>query len=81
MSTHIYIHMTHMFVHITHTIHIILTDHVDRISHGLIDHHNRLLSKFVGIVGDFVDSSASRLKAVDWDRFQVYMHIHTHSYI
>ena len=47
-----------------------LLTELDRISHGLIDHHNRLLSKFVGIVGDFVDSSANRLKAVDWDRFQ-----------
>ena len=49
--------------------HMLLTE-LDRISHGLIDHHNQLLSKFVGIVGDFVDSSSHRLKAVDWDRFQ-----------
>ncbi len=49
--------------------HMLLTE-LDRVSHALIDHHNQLLSKFVGIVGDFVDSSSQRLKAVDWDRFQ-----------
>jgi len=46
--------------------HMLLTE-LDRISHNLIDHHNQLLSKFVGIVGDFVDASALR-----WSR---------HSYI
>lgn len=39
--------------------HMLLTE-LDRISHNLIDHHNQLLSKFVGIVGDFVDASAQR---------------------
>jgi vacuolar protein sorting-associated protein 54 len=40
---------------------------LDRVSHLLIDHHGKIVAKFVGIVGDFVDQSASRLRLVDWD--------------
>ena len=40
---------------------------LDRVSNVLIDHHGRIVAKFVGIVGDFVDNSASRLRLVDWD--------------
>lgn len=43
---------------------------LDRVSHTLIDHHGRIVAKFVGIVGDFVDQSAIRLRAVDWDLYK-----------
>ena len=48
--------------------HIQLTE-LDRVSHTLIDHHGQIVAKFVSIVGDFVDHSASRLRLVDWDTF------------
>lgn len=37
-------------------------------SHELIEHHGQIVAKFVAIVSDFVDSSAGKLRAVDWDR-------------
>lgn len=43
---------------------------LDRVSHTLIDHHGRIVAKFVGIVGDFVDQSAIRLRTVDWDSYR-----------
>ena len=43
---------------------------LDRVSHTLIDHHGRIVAKFVGIVGDFIDQSASRLRTVDWDSYK-----------
>ena len=43
---------------------------LDRVSHALIDHHGRIVAKFVGIVGDFVDQSAIRLRTVDWDSYK-----------
>ena len=49
--------------------HMLLTE-LDRVSHGLIDHHNQLLAKLVSLMGDFVDASSVKLKTVDWDRFQ-----------
>lgn len=42
---------------------------IDRVSQSMTDHHSKVLSKFVSIVGDFVDSSAIKLRQVDWDRF------------
>lgn len=50
--------------------HQLLLTELDRISHDLIDHHGQIVAKFVAIVGDFVDASATRLRAVDWDHFQ-----------
>jgi len=47
--------------------HMLLTE-LDRVSHELIEHHSQIVAKFVAIVGDFVDGSASKLRAVDWDR-------------
>jgi len=47
-----------------------LLTEIDRIQQALIDHHAQILSKFVNIVGDFVDASATKLRTVDWDRFQ-----------
>jgi vacuolar protein sorting-associated protein 54 len=41
---------------------------IDRVSHSMTDHHSKVLSKFVSIVGDFVDSSAVKLRQLDWDR-------------
>jgi vacuolar protein sorting-associated protein 54 len=49
--------------------HVQLTE-LDRISLALIDHHGQIVAKFVGIVGDFVDQSALKLRSMDWDRFQ-----------
>lgn len=49
--------------------HILLTE-MDRISNELIEHHGLIVSKFVSIVGDFVDASSIKLKQIDWDRFQ-----------
>ena len=43
---------------------------LDRISQELIEHHSQIVAKFVSIVGDFVDASATKLKLVDWDRSQ-----------
>ena len=43
---------------------------LDRVSHTLIEHHGKIVAKFVNIVGDFVDQSASRLRLVDWDTFK-----------
>jgi vacuolar protein sorting-associated protein 54 len=42
---------------------------IDRVSHNMTEHHSKVLSKFVSIVGDFVDSSAVKLRQIDWDRF------------
>jgi vacuolar protein sorting-associated protein 54 len=42
----------------------------DRISTELLDHHSAIVAKFVSIVSDFMDSSAIKLRHVDWDRFQ-----------
>jgi vacuolar protein sorting-associated protein 54 len=41
---------------------------IDRVSQSMTDHHSKVLSKFVSIVGDFVDSSAVKLRQLDWDR-------------
>jgi vacuolar protein sorting-associated protein 54 len=50
--------------------HQLLLTELDRVSHDLIDHHGQIVAKLVTIVGDFVDASATRLRAVDWDHFQ-----------
>lgn len=50
--------------------HQLLLTELDRVSHDLIDHHGQIVAKFVAIVGDFVDASATRLRGVDWDHFQ-----------
>lgn len=50
--------------------HQLLLTELDRVSHDLVDHHGQIVAKFVAIVGDFVDASATRLRAVDWDHFQ-----------
>jgi vacuolar protein sorting-associated protein 54 len=49
--------------------HILLTG-LDRSASSLGDHHSALLGKFVDIVCDFVDASASRLGQVDWDTWK-----------
>lgn len=49
--------------------HLMLTE-FDRISHELLDHHSAIVSKFVSIVSDSLDSSSLKLRSVDWDRFQ-----------
>jgi vacuolar protein sorting-associated protein 54 len=43
---------------------------LDRTSSTLREHHDLIVGKFVSIVGDSVDSSAQKLRNVDWDRFQ-----------
>ncbi|KAJ1428222.1 Vps54-like protein-domain-containing protein [Ochromonadaceae sp. CCMP2298] len=50
--------------------HQLLLTELDRMSHEFIEHHGGVLAKLVGIVGDFVDASSSRLRQVDWDHFQ-----------
>ena len=47
--------------------HLMLVE-LDRVSKGIIEHHAKVLSKFVSIVGDFVDSSSLKLRQIDWDR-------------
>jgi vacuolar protein sorting-associated protein 54 len=50
--------------------HVLLTE-LDRLSQELFDHHNEIVGKFVMIVNDVIEHSASvKLKQVDWDRFQ-----------
>ena len=43
---------------------------LDRVSLSLIDHHGLIVDKLVEIAAYAVESSASGLKKVDWDRFQ-----------
>jgi vacuolar protein sorting-associated protein 54 len=50
--------------------HQLLLTELDRVSHDLHDHHGQIVAKFVAIVSDFVDASATRLRTVDWDHFQ-----------
>jgi vacuolar protein sorting-associated protein 54 len=51
--------------------HSILSTELDRISQDLFDHHAQIMSKFVNIVSDMIEQSAmSKLKTLDWDRFQ-----------
>ena len=50
--------------------HVLLTE-LDRLSQDLFEHHNEIVGKFVNIVNDVIEHSASvKLKLVDWDRFQ-----------
>eukprot|EP01041_Mallomonas_annulata_P005065 gene5065-10139_t len=49
--------------------HVLLTE-LDRVSQHIVEHQNQILSKFVTIVNDFVEASADKLSAIDWDRFQ-----------
>lgn len=46
--------------------HILLTG-LDRVSASILEHQGEVLAKFVDIVCDFVDSSAGKLPAMDWD--------------
>ena len=40
---------------------------LDRVSQEIVDHHGEILSKFVAIVADGMDSAAPKLRSVDWD--------------
>ena len=48
--------------------HQILLTELDRVSQELLDHHGLVVGKFVSIVGDFIEASASKLTQIDWDR-------------
>mgnify|MGYP006077652411 CR=1 FL=1 len=43
---------------------------LDRVSQELLEHHGKILTKFVIILGDSVDASMSKLKTLDWDQLQ-----------
>jgi vacuolar protein sorting-associated protein 54 len=47
--------------------HLLLVE-LDRVQQDLVAHHERILAKFVSIVGEIVDSLARSLAATDWDR-------------
>ncbi len=40
---------------------------LDRVSQDLLDHHSKILTKFVIILGDSIDMSAPKLNGVNWD--------------
>jgi vacuolar protein sorting-associated protein 54 len=40
---------------------------LDRVSQDLLEHHGNILSKFVAIVSDSMDSALPKLKQMDWD--------------
>ena len=40
---------------------------LDRVSQDIVDHHGNILSKFVAIVSDSMDSALPRLRNLDWD--------------
>jgi hypothetical protein len=48
----------------------ILSVEFDRINSELFDHHGQIMSKFVNIVSDMIEATASstKLKAIDWDK-------------
>jgi len=52
------------------TKHQLLLTELDRVSQEFVEHHGQIATKFVSIVGDFVDQSAAKLRQVDWDHFQ-----------
>jgi len=47
--------------------HLLLSD-LDRVKQDLVEHHERILSKFVSIVGEIVDSLSRSVGSTDWDR-------------
>lgn len=49
--------------------HMLLSE-LDRVANDYIDHHSAIVSKLVTIAGDSVENSATKLKSVDWDRYQ-----------
>ena len=49
--------------------HMLLSE-LDREANDYIDHHSAIVSKLVTIAGDSVENSATKLKGVDWDRYQ-----------
>jgi len=49
--------------------HLLLVE-MDRAKQDLVEHHERILSKFVSIVGEIVDSLSKSVAATDWDRSQ-----------
>ena len=48
--------------------HMLLTE-LDRTSQVLIEHHGKVLSKFVAIISESVEQSAKRLSHVQWESF------------
>lgn len=40
---------------------------LDRVSQDIVEHHGEILSKFVAIVSDSMDSALPRLRNLDWD--------------
>jgi vacuolar protein sorting-associated protein 54 len=48
----------------------ILSVEFDRINSELFDHHGQIMSKFVNIVSDMIEATASstKLKTIDWDK-------------
>ena len=40
---------------------------LDRVSQDIVEHHGDILSKFVTIVSDSMDSALPRLRTLDWD--------------
>jgi len=47
--------------------HLLLVE-LDRVQQDLREHHERILAKFVSIVGEIVDSLSRSLPTTDWDR-------------
>lgn len=50
--------------------HVLLSD-LDNVKKDYIEHHERILSKFVSIVGEIVHSLSKSVTAADWDRTNV----------
>ena len=43
---------------------------LDRVSQEIVEHHGEILSKFVAIVADGMDSAVPKLRSVDWDSWE-----------
>ena len=50
--------------------HILLSE-LERVAGDLIDHHSSIVAKLVTIAGDSIDASVTKLRSVDWERFQL----------
>lgn len=58
-----------LLAHIPPNQQLLLTE-LDRVSQELRDHHGQIMGMFVGIVSDFVDASAVKLRTVRFDCLQ-----------
>jgi hypothetical protein len=47
---------------------VLLTD-LDRVSQEMVNHHGDILTKFVNILGDSMESSYNKLRGVKWDEY------------